>query len=120
MISFHRSRVFGTSFILALSLFLPSCTFFDAESPVLIIDSPAPGATVTAGQVFLVSGRASDNGKLRDVTIRVDNGAYAAVDGLTNWNVLVTVPSTGSHYLTVRAYDVNSNVAYAYLQVTGQ
>jgi hypothetical protein len=73
--------------------------------PSVTISSPAEGAVVSG--IVNLSGTAADDMAIVSVSVRIDNGAWLAVNGTVRWSYLwntSTVPN-GTHRLTVRSAD---------------
>ena len=77
-----------------------TANFIDGANPILAITSPKSGLHFS-NSVFKVTGTAKDNDQVAGVWYQLNNGAWTAAHGTTNWTASVTLPS-GTN--TVRAY----------------
>ena len=85
----------------------------DTTSPEILISDPVSGgATYTSedGNVSL-SGTASDNVRLEEVTWRNSRGGSGTASGTTNWSVSGIELDAGENIITVAARDEAGNVA---------
>jgi hypothetical protein len=80
----------------------------DATIPVVAIDTPAAGVTVSSS--VLVAGTASDTGGVRKVEVLVE-GSISRATGTTSWSYLLDTTrfSDGAHVLMARAMDQSGN-----------
>lgn len=73
--------------------------------PMVRIDYPSPEAVLEGD--FVVRGWSIDDGEVRDVEIRLDNGTWQAVNGTLNWTFPMDISGRKAGWLTVevRAFD---------------
>jgi hypothetical protein len=90
----------------------------DTTLPAIAFATPTAGATVSA--TTTVSGTASDNVALANVTLQVDGGPFVAASGTSSWSYAwdtTTLPN-GTHSLTARATDTSGNTKSTTISVT--
>ncbi len=87
------------------------CALFDSEAPVITISNPIDGATVES--LFAITGTASDNVSVTSVSIKIDTDEYSEVEGLETWREVKSLPTTGTHIITIKAEDFRGNISFA-------
>jgi hypothetical protein len=82
----------------------------DRTAPRVSIVTPAGGAT-TQGTLE-VTGTATDNVRVKRVSVRIDDGSYLPADGTTSWSTAFDSASyvDGVHTVKVKAVDTKGNV----------
>ena len=91
----------------------------DTTAPVIMIDGPTSAATYTTTTTTLVlSGTASDNVGLTQVSWVSNRGGSGTASGTTNWNSSSVLLLSGVNILTVTARDAAGNTATDVLTVT--
>lgn len=90
----------------------------DTQAPEVSIASPTTEATWETGEASLtISGTATDDVGVTEVTWAVDGGATGNATGTSSWSATVQL-STGSNTVTIRAEDAAGNQGTAALTVT--
>src|SRR5205085_1125940 len=91
----------------------------DTTSPAVAITGPTSATTwtVTASPLAL-SGTASDNIAVTQVTWANNRGGSGTASGTTSWSVASVTLQSGSNVLTVTARDANGNTRTDTLTVT--
>jgi hypothetical protein len=88
-------------------------------SPVISITSPTSGPTfTTSSSTINLSGTASDNIGVTQVTWVTDRGGSGVASGTTNWTISGLALNAGSTVVTVTAHDAAGNVASKVLSVS--
>jgi hypothetical protein len=83
----------------------------DRTPPMLAITSPSTGTMSTSASSVVISGTASDNVGLKQVTWSTGFGASGVASGTTAWSA--TIPLlVGNNAVIVRAYDAAGNQAW--------
>ena len=91
----------------------------DGVPPAVDITSPAAGATFsTASTTIALSGSASDNVSVAQVTWSNDRGGNGVATGTTSWSVPTVSLQAGANVLTVTAKDAAGNTAVDVLTIT--
>jgi hypothetical protein len=91
----------------------------DTTSPALSITSPTSSSTYSTSSSSLnMSGTASDNIAVTQVTWVNNRGGSGTASGTTSWSVTGIVLSSGSNVITVTARDAAGNSSTATLTVT--
>jgi hypothetical protein len=91
----------------------------DGTAPTIAISAPTSGATyATTATPLTVSGSASDNVGVTQVTWANSAGGSGTATGTTSWSVTGIALQPGSNVITVTARDAANNVATATLTVT--
>lgn len=88
----------------------------DREAPVITIQQPSDGLTVTTSSLT-VSGTASDDVGLDVVEVRVNNGNWNTASGTISWSLAVSLRE-GSNSIEVRAFDLSGNMGDDTVTVT--
>ena len=89
----------------------------DTSAPSLIIQSPGSSAVAAASSSLLVTGVASDNVAVTDVTWQTSTGGAGTAQGTTNWRASIPL-LTGVNTVTIRARDAAGNVGTRSFVVT--
>jgi hypothetical protein len=96
----------------------------DTIAPSVSITSPADGSSMimTNGRVT-IQGTASDNGALKLVEVRIDEGSYVAATpksagDWSSWSMSVDLGTSGSHRIVPRATDNAGNQAWNSIFIT--
>ena len=96
-----------------------SCTNLDMISPSVSIDNPTPSYTYTISTPSVdISGTASDNVAITQVTWSNDRGGSGTASGLGIWSISGIQLSSGSNVITVAAWDASNHIATDTLTVT--
>jgi uncharacterized protein (TIGR03437 family) len=91
----------------------------DTTPPAISITSPTSSSSFTAtGSTISLSGTASDNVGVAQVTWATDHGASGTASGTNNWSISGLTLATGSTQITVTAVDAAGNAASRFLAVT--
>ncbi|MBI4341690.1 MAG: hypothetical protein HY598_05355, partial [Candidatus Omnitrophica bacterium] len=91
----------------------------DPTAPTITITAPTSAATfVTSTSPLTLSGTASDNVGITQVTWTNDRGGSGTASGTTSWSVSGIALQSGDNVLTVTARDVAGNTATDTLTVT--
>ncbi|MGH9347059.1 MAG: beta strand repeat-containing protein [Vicinamibacterales bacterium] len=89
----------------------------DTTAPSLTIGSPAGAVTVTTGTIA-VSGTASDNVGVTQVSWTNNRGGSGTASGTTSWSVAGVPLQSGTNTITVTARDAAGNTRSASVTVT--
>ena len=81
----------------------------DKIAPSVTISSPIDLKT-TSSPSLSITGYASDNVKIREVKIKVNNGLWEAVSGTSSWSKVVNLFS-GNNIIYVQAFDTSDNAS---------
>jgi glycosidase len=86
-------------------------TFSDTAAPVLVLNSPTDGSTMS--DISGIAGSASDNIGVQRVEIQLDGGDWTTVAGTTAWSFNLNTRNflNGSHVIAARAVDTSGNVS---------
>ncbi len=94
----------------------------DTSGPVLAVESPGSGVTVSGGSV-LVKGTATDTSEVARVEVKLNDGpaeeaelASPAGGNTVGW-MLALVPEQGSNTLKIRAWDARGNASTELVRV---
>ncbi len=91
----------------------------DTVAPSIAITSPTSGPSFnTTGSTLSLSGTASDNVGVTQVTWSNSRGGSGTASGTTNWSISGISLQSGTNVITVTARDAAANVAKAPLSVT--
>jgi len=89
----------------------------DVSSPIVILHSPEPGATLTG--LATVSAAASDNGPIERLEFYVDGTLrFSTTQAAYDWVLDSASLENGTHVLSVSAFDLAGNVGSAAVSVT--
>jgi hypothetical protein len=88
----------------------------DTTAPNVSISSPANNTTVTASSIA-VSGSASDNVGVTQVTWTNDRGGSGTASGTTSWSIASVALQSGANVITVTARDAANNTRQASVTV---
>ena len=90
----------------------------DTTAPAVTITAPTSAATYTAtGTTVALSGTASDNVGVLQVTWANNRGGSGTATGTTTWSVSAVALQTGANVVTVTARDAAGNIASDVLTV---
>lgn len=90
----------------------------DSTPPTLTITSPSSESTsVPAGEDLVLSGTASDNVALAEVTWTLDTGESGTADGKGSWVISGLPLDPGNHTITVAARDTSDNTTERTVEV---
>ena len=91
----------------------------DTTRPTITITGPTSGSTYsTSSTAMPLSGTASDNVGVTQVTWVNDRGGNGVASGTTNWSVSSIPLASGTNNITVQARDAAGNLANDLLAVT--
>ncbi len=91
----------------------------DTTPPTIAITSPTTGPAYTNGTATInLSGTASDNVGVAQVTWANDRGGIGTASGTTNWSITGVPLQPGANVITTTAYDAAGNAGVATLVVT--
>jgi hypothetical protein len=94
-------------------------TPLDATVPTLALTAPtSTGTYATTSETLAVSGTASDNVGVTEVTWTTNRGATGVATGTTAWSITGITLGGGTTVITITAHDAANNTANATLTVT--
>src|SRR5262245_55751032 len=115
-----RSEIFSVAALLMFSYaasvmagsLAPVAVYADDDNendPVVQITAPVEGSSVPAGKIT-VEGTAFDNGSVKVVKVRLDDGSYdealPEADGdWSTWSTAIDITEAGSHEIVAKVYD---------------
>ncbi|MFN4245817.1 MAG: Ig-like domain-containing protein, partial [Brevinematia bacterium] len=103
-------------------LFISSCSLFvgiggeDNEPPKIVISTPKDGSIYSPG-VVLVSGFVSDNDKVKDVIIWLDNDDKISLGSTKEFQYTFSLSVPGNHKIHVKAIDNVGNESEASVNI---
>jgi hypothetical protein len=107
----------GSTWSAAMAITVPAA--LDGTSPTVAIASPtSTGAYVATSGTLAVSGTASDNVGVTQVTWATNGGASGVATGTTAWSIASVPLVAGTTVITVTARDAANNVATTTLSVS--
>ncbi len=91
----------------------------DTEAPSIYILTPTSEEMfVTTDETVVISGTASDNGKLKSITYTSSNGRSGEATGLDNWTIQDLELAQGDNRIQVSAIDESDNRGAASITIT--
>jgi uncharacterized protein (TIGR03437 family) len=107
------------SAVLIVTYSTAASTQADKSAPTMAITSPTSSSTFsTASSTINLSGTASDNIGVTQVTWVTDRGGSGIATGTTSWTINGLVLISGSTMVTVTARDATGNIASRTLNIT--
>src|SRR4029079_7465878 len=107
-IFFSVATLLLSAYVASIAAFAPTSAY--AEDPTVQITTPVQGSPLAAGTAIAVEGTAFDDGHVKVVKVRVDDGPYKVTtpkgDGdWSTWSTTVDITATGSHTIVAKVYD---------------
>lgn len=118
-------KLYNLIILLALGLFITSCTPKDDMAPTIVITSPIGGTTVAPGGMFSLTATVIDNESLASVSF-TDGTATETITSFDtdrshnlNYNITIDTSSVaGDLDITVNASDLEGNNASGVVTIT--
>ncbi|MBI4907926.1 MAG: matrixin family metalloprotease [Acidobacteria bacterium] len=97
----------------------PTSSGADRSAPTLAISSPASSAFSTFATTFTITGTASDNVGIKDITWTSSANRSGLATGGANWRIDVPL-ALGSNVILIQASDAAGNLSWVSLTITRQ